>query len=239
MRQDMFFLSHSSHDGDKPALLVEALREATQGTLHFFSTSAKVLKAGSDWRAQVVEAIGYSAATILIATPRSTSSVEVAFELGVATAREKRVLVVTDGSMRPEALPLGLNTLEILNLSIDSDWKRLMHEMATIGNFMGDLKDVNLSVYASQFSPASDISVSRRGHIVEIRNESDQDVLVVSARSLTLGDHWPEFFNGKAIKAGASISAFSSSVTDVNLEIEYEVARQRKQQRFNLDGAQQ
>lgn len=89
---------------------------------------------GVNWRNQLHNAMQEADALLALCTRRSLASRWMHFEAGAFFGRNKPVIPVTLGGLKPEHLPEPLNTYQGPNLEVDSDVAKLAQQIATMAH---------------------------------------------------------------------------------------------------------
>jgi hypothetical protein len=182
------FISHSSEDVKALDLMSTAIQRAMRHQIRIFRTTH--MSTGENWRQQVIDGIRASAVMLLLASPRTFSSVEVCFELGVAAALEKRVIPCLI-EFNPKELPLGLDEIQAVDLWSSVGWSRLLNDLALISGFHGEV-DPDVTDVIDELRGESELLECRAlGRTVELRNKGNVTMFDLHASDETgTGPEW-------------------------------------------------
>ncbi len=127
MSVPIVFLSHSARDAAAVGVLKEILNRATGGRIEWWlSSDGQSIPYGTNWRAEVEEALRKCAHLFCLLTPRSRNSAWVQFEAGFAAALDKKITPVGMPGCDVGDAPGPLQSMQGFNL----------HDHGALNNFL-------------------------------------------------------------------------------------------------------
>ena len=127
MSVPIVFLSHSARDAAAVGVLKEILNRATGGRIEWWlSSDGQSIPYGTNWRAEVEQALRNCTHLFCLLTPRSRNSAWVQFEAGFAAALDKKITPVGMPGCDVGDAPGPLQSMQGFNL----------HDHGALNNFL-------------------------------------------------------------------------------------------------------